>query len=263
MKNIILAIGAHPDDIDFFAGGTIAQFCKEGREAYFLITTNGQRGSLRSDTDPKTLIATREKEAKAAAEVLGVKEVFFLGYKDGFLDRTPHLELREQFIKYIRKLKPNILMTFDPWNPYEPHSDHRKVSLAAFESCYFCHYPLFHPESKPIHFVSEIWLFRSPNPDTWIQLKNVRSKVKALSKHASQIQMLREEIMGQLKSANVDTSILESLDNKTLLDIFVRNMAEQDGKKPGYKLAEAFKVFKIGYVEDVRKIIESINKQKK
>ncbi len=257
MKDVILAIGAHPDDIDFFAGGTIAKFCKEGMEAYFIITTNGQRGSLDSNADPKEIIWIREMEAREAAEVLGVREVFFLGYEDGFLDKIPHLELREHFIKYIRKLKPKIVMTFDPWCPYEPHGDHRKVALAAFESCYFAHYPLFHPESPP-HFVSELWLFRSLTPNHWVQLKNVRVKVKALMKHASQVKMLRQEILEQLKVASVDTTILEQIDLKTTLDVFIKKMAQQWGKEKEYELAEAFKVSKLGYYEEIKEFLESV-----
>jgi len=115
---------------------------------YFIITTDGQRGSLDLKTNPQELIKIRENEAKNAAKVLGVKEVFFLGYEDGFLDNISHLELREKYINFIRKLKPKIVLTFDPWYPYEPHSDHRKTAMAAFESCYFSHYPLFHPEAK-------------------------------------------------------------------------------------------------------------------
>ncbi|NVM27901.1 MAG: PIG-L family deacetylase [Candidatus Helarchaeota archaeon] len=261
MKEIVLVIGAHPDDIEFMAGGTIAKFSKEGKEVYFLITTNGQRGSLQPDADPKTIISTREAEARAAAEVLGVKDVIFLGYEDGFLDRTPHLELREKYVYQIRKLKPRIVMTFDPWNTYEQHSDHRKVALAAFESCYFCHYPLFHPEFKLAkHFVSEIWLFRSPTPNTWISLNNkeVRTKIKAIMKHASQVQMLKEEIFGQLEAEAIDYSLIQQVDNQTLVDIFVRNMTEEAGKKKGYKFAEAFKVVTIGYAEDVKRILSAM-----
>jgi LmbE family N-acetylglucosaminyl deacetylase len=220
MKDVILAIGAHPDDIDFFAGGTITKFCKEGMEAYFIITTNGQRGSLDSNADPKEIIRIREMEAREAAEVLGVREVFFLGYEDGFLD-------------------------------------HRKVALAAFESCYFAHYPLFHPESPP-YFVSELWLFRSPTPNHWVQLKNVRVKVKALMKHASQMKMLRQEILEQLKAASVDTTILEQIDLKTIVDVFVKKMAQQWGKEKKFELAEAFKVSKLGYYEEIKEFLESV-----
>ncbi|MHA1380476.1 MAG: PIG-L deacetylase family protein [Candidatus Helarchaeota archaeon] len=259
MKNIILAIGAHPDDIEFFAGGTIEIFTDEGKSVFFIITTDGQRGSLNLHTNPQQLIKVRKYEARAASQILGVKEVIFLGYEDGFLDNIPHLELREKYIYYIRKLKPDIVLTFDPWNPYEPHSDHRKTALAAFESCYFSHYPLFHPETKlKPHFVSELWLFRSPSPNTWIPLKNVRKKVKALLKHKSQMQMLKDEIIQQLKTSGVDTTIIEQLDIKTTVDIFVRRVAEAEGKEKGYKFAETFKVFKLGYVEDVKKIIESL-----
>jgi LmbE family N-acetylglucosaminyl deacetylase len=262
MKDVILAIEAHPDDIEFMAGGTIDQFCTEGKEVYYLITTNGQRGSLNPNADPQEIISTREMEARAAAQTLGVKDVIFLGYEDGFLDRIPLLELREKYIYYIRKLKPRIVMTFDPWNPYESHSDHRKTALAAFESCYFCHYPLFHKDQNlPKHFVAEVWLYRSPSPNTWIPLKSLRPKVKAILKHASQVEMLKEEISGQLQAANVDTSLLEQIDNKTLIDLFIRRMAEDTGKIANYKFAEAFKVLELGYATEVRKILESMSTQ--
>ncbi len=261
MQDRILCISAHPDDIEFLAGGTLIQFCKAGKEVHYLITTDGQRGSLDPESDPKRIIEIREKEARDAADIIGVKNIVFLGYEDGFLDRIPHLELREKYIYYIRKLKPNIVMTFDPWNPYEPHSDHRKTALAAYESCYFCHYPLFHPDfNLPKHFVSEVWLFRSPNPNTWIELskKEMRIKVKALLEHKSQMQMLVREILEQLEADTIDTTILKQIDTKTLVDIFATKAAEEDGKEKDYKLAEAFNVRKIGYADDVKKILSSI-----
>jgi len=261
MKDVVLAIGAHPDDIEFFTGGTIAQFCESGKEVFYVITTDGQRGTLDPAANPQDIIKTREKETRDAAESLGVKEVFFLGYEDGFLDQIPHLELREKYIYYIRKLKPHIVMTFDPWNPYEPHSDHRKTAMAAFESCYFSHYPLFHPDQNlSKHFVGELWLFRTPQPNTWIplQLKGLRTKVKALLKHATQMDMLKEETIEQIKAASIDISVIEHVDTKTLIDIFVRRMAEDAGKSGGHKFAEAFNVLKLGYAEDIKKGISSL-----
>jgi len=258
---VVLAIGAHPDDIEFFAGGTLVQWSQEGKEVYLLITTDGRRGSLKPETSPETLISIRKKEACNAAKILHAKKVFFLEYEDGFLDQTSHLELREKYIYYIRKLKPQLVLTFDPWNPYEPHSDHRKTALAAFESCYFSHYPLFHPEQKlSKHFVSEIWLFRSSSPDRWVPLKSriLRTKVKALLAHKSQMHMLLQEITEQLHAASINTSFLNQIDMKTLIDLFVRNTAEEIGQVKGYKYAEAFKVFKLGYVENVRQILQSM-----
>ncbi len=260
MKEVVLAIGAHPDDIEFFAGGTIAQFNEEGKTVFCLIITNGQRGTLDPNANSQEIIKVRQKETRDAAAVLGVKEVFCLGYEDGFLDLTPHLELRERCIYYIRKLKPHIVMTFDPWNPYEPHSDHRKTALAAFESCYFAHYPLFHPDQNlSKHFVGELWLFRTPKPNTWVPLqsKGLRIKVKALLKHATQMDMLKEETFEQLKATFIDISSVEHVDTKTIVDIFVRRIAEDAGKLGGHKFAEAFNVLKLGYAEDIKKVLRS------
>ncbi|MHA1266634.1 MAG: PIG-L deacetylase family protein [Candidatus Helarchaeota archaeon] len=262
MSDVVLAISAHPDDIEFLAGGTLVQFQQQGMEIYYLITTNGQRGSLEPGADPQTIIETRRQEAQAAGKIIGVKEIFNLGYEDGFLDQVPHLELRKHYIYHIRKLRPRIVMTFDPWNPYEPHSDHRKTALAAYESCYFCHYPLFHPEfGLPKHFVSEIWLFRTHTPNKWVPLtaKELRIKIKALLQHKSQMHMLVQEIREQLQAEQIDTTLLEQMGIQTLVDIFVRNIANETGKSQGYRFAESFLVRKIGYAEDVKKVLKSLS----
>jgi len=81
MKNkIVLAVGAHPDDIDFVASGTIAKWVEEGATIYYLICTDGSRGSSDPKMTHKKLAAMRKKEQQVAAKILGVKDVFFLGF---------------------------------------------------------------------------------------------------------------------------------------------------------------------------------------
>ena len=143
----VLLFTAHAADAEFFAGGTIARFVAGGRDVYEVITTNNERGSF--ELDRETLIAdSRDKEARAAARVLGKKEIFFLEYPDGFLTDYPFNEIREKFMRFIRRLKPQTVMTFDPWAPFEPHQDHRVVGMAAMEAASFAQMPLFYPEHK-------------------------------------------------------------------------------------------------------------------
>ena len=160
-NKVILILVAHADDTEFLAGGTIAKFASQGWEIYEVITTDNRRGSY--ELDSETLIKQSEEEAKKASELLGKKDVIFLRYPDGMLSDYPLNELREKFIRLIRKYKPKIVFTFDPWAPFEPHPDHRMVAMAAVEAVSFAQNPKFHPEhleeGLETHQVAECYYF--------------------------------------------------------------------------------------------------------
>jgi LmbE family N-acetylglucosaminyl deacetylase len=110
-KNV-LGVFAHPDDPDFGAGGTIAKLVKDGARVTYAIVTDGSQGGEDPKQKDSELVAIREKEQKAAARVLGVKKVEFLGYKDGHL--SPDLKLRHDIVRMIRKYKPELVITHTP-----------------------------------------------------------------------------------------------------------------------------------------------------
>ena len=85
----LMAVSAHPDDMEFGAGATITKWIREGWEGCLVICTDGGKGTSDPDMDPKELIATRTSEAKAAAAALGIHDVVFLGHPDGELEDTP------------------------------------------------------------------------------------------------------------------------------------------------------------------------------
>ena len=134
----VLGVMAHPDDLDFMCGGTIAAFARNGADVYYLILTDG--GSAESEMSQAKLIATRRKEQRAACKTLGVKDVFFCDYPDGCLENCR--EVRCDIVKRIRMLKPDAVITWDPSVLYSAregyinHPDHRAVGQATLDAVY-------------------------------------------------------------------------------------------------------------------------------
>src|SRR5207245_9920503 len=128
-----LVVMAHPDDAEFGAAGTVARWAREGRHVSYLILTDGNRGTEDPEMTPERLAKIRHAEQRAAAAKLGVREVFFLGYDDGSLERT--LALRRQITRWIRRCKPTVVVASDPsrWfagQTYINHPGHRAAGEA-------------------------------------------------------------------------------------------------------------------------------------
>ena len=128
----ILVIMAHPDDAEFICGGTIARLAADGCDISYVLVTSGNRGSHEADMTMERLAKIREEEQRHAADMLGVREVTFLGHNDGEVEVT--LALRGELVHAIRRAQPDVLFTFDPWRPYEIHPDHRNVGLCALDA---------------------------------------------------------------------------------------------------------------------------------
>jgi len=248
-KRVILILVAHADDTEFFAGGTIARLASEGWEIYEVITTDNRRGSF--DLPSNKLIKQSEKEAREAGRILGKKEVIFLRYPDGMLRDYPINELREKYIKLIRKYQPRIVFTFDPWTPFEPHPDHQVVATSAVEAISFSHNPKFYPAHfkqglKP-HLVPEIYYFaKSPiYANTVIDITNfIDKKISALCAHDSQMKLTIDELKMSLKAIGIAPKTAKGLDRnnyKGVIELMVRIYAEGIGKKAGYKYGEEFR----------------------
>jgi len=254
-KGCVLIFSAHADDAEFLAGGTVARFVSEGMDVYEVITTNNERGSF--ELDRETLVKqSREIEAKKAAQVLGKKDVFFLEYPDGFLADYPINELRAKFIKFIRKLKPQIVMTFDPWAKNEPHPDHRMVATAAMEAVSFSHMPLFHPEHakegfKP-HLVTETYYFaKDPvGSNKIVDITDfIDKKIDALCAHTSQMKLTIDDIRLTLQAtgAEVDKLVMLDRDNyRPAIELFIKGWAQNVGSKAGFQYGEEFRYEQAG-----------------
>jgi len=190
-KKTILAIGAHPDDIEFGCSITVRNFIKNGYEAYYVIITNGENGFKIPAKSKQERIIIRRKEQLQAAKKTGVKKVYFLGFKDGFLEYSD--TLRKKITLLIRKIKPEILFSFDPANTdFDSvnlfHRDHRITALAAFDAVFaaknrFIYKNNIHTE----HTVSKIYFFGTNKPNLFLDIsQDIDFKLDLLSSFKSQ-----------------------------------------------------------------------------
>ncbi|HEX9796040.1 MAG TPA: PIG-L deacetylase family protein [Anaerolineales bacterium] len=191
----VLVVLAHPDDPEFFCGGTVARWAQEGRHIVYCLLTRGDKGADEPGVDPADLAQTREAEQRAAARVLGVAQVIFLDYRDGEL--TVDRDLRRDVVRVVRQVRPDVLITSDPSNYYGSfvnHSDHRAAGQAALDAVWpgarsALYYPeLYQDEGLEPHKVREVWIAGAVHPDTVVDITDSYSrKLKALEAHQSQI----------------------------------------------------------------------------
>jgi LmbE family N-acetylglucosaminyl deacetylase len=224
-----LTIGAHPDDAEFGAGGTLARWAKAGCEVSMLVVTDGSKGSWDPDASPAQLAIARQSEQKAAAAVLGATgEVVYLGYVDGELEYS--VELRKGICEWIRKLRPEVVLTHDPWRRYMLHPDHRATGWGAIDGVVAARDHLFFPElGLPKHRPTALLLWAADEPDYWEDISETfNTKLEALLMHSSQAQSTM--------------SNASSEDGPKVFIARVRQSAAQQGEAVGLALAESFKL---------------------
>ena len=191
-----MVIVAHPDDPEFFCGGTIARWVRQGMEIVYLVLTNGDKGSDEVTMTSGRLAALRQEEQRAAAQILGVEGVIFLGETDGELQAT--LSLRRQVVREIRRYRPHIVVCPDPatyyfGSTYVNHPDHRAAGQVALEAIFpAARNRMYHPEllaeGLSPHAVREIYLIGTSYPDCWVDITDsIDLKIEAIQAHASQV----------------------------------------------------------------------------
>lgn len=189
----IVAIAAHPDDIESWCAGTLARAIDRGSEVRLLLVTSGDKGSSDPATTPEAVATRRKAEARAAATELHIAEVAFLRYPDGEVEDTR--PLRRDLVACIRKWRPEIVFTHDPEHPLPPylsHRDHRVVGRAVLDALYpLARDPLNFPDllkqGLAPHAVREAWLFASSMADTYVDISaGFERKIAARLAHASQ-----------------------------------------------------------------------------
>ena len=221
---VVLGVAAHPDDLDAGAAGTFAQWAKRGAKCYYLILTDGGRGSMDPKVQQDKLVAMRQEEQRAAGKIIGLTDVFFLNYADTEL--TVDRALKRDIVYYIRKLKADVVVTTDPSVIYFKsrgfinHTDHRAAGLATIDAVY----PLaknaysfteFEKEGIKPHKVKAIYLMGFGEGDEAVDITDTMElKMKAIAAHKSQA-------LGQNGE-------------------FLKQMSELLGQKSGYKYAESF-----------------------
>ena len=185
---VALAIGAHPDDVEFGAGATLARWSAAGCVAHHLICTDGAKGSWDPSADPAELVVTRQAEQRAAAKALGATgEVVFLGWPDGELESG--LRQRWEVAYWIRRLRPDVVLGHDPWKRYRLHPDHRRAGLLTVEAIVAAREPhVFAEQQLAHHRPAALLLFEADEPDHVEDASGfVDAKLAALEAHISQL----------------------------------------------------------------------------
>jgi LmbE family N-acetylglucosaminyl deacetylase len=224
---IALGIGAHPDDLDYMAAGSLARLAAEGCDVYYVIITDGSKGSSDKTMSSKELVKLRQDEQRAACKILGVKDVFFLGYEDGMLEVT--MQLKCDIVRQIRRLKPDVVFAMDPSMLYDTergfinHPDHRAGGQAVMDAVFplardHLSFPeLYNDEKLEPHKVKTLLLTNFTTQNFFIDIQDtLQLKLDALAAHASQVP--------DLAAAHT----------------MIRQMAEATGKQTNLQFAEGF-----------------------
>ena len=215
-----MIIFAHPDDAEGNCGGTTAKWVREGKIIHYLVLTNGDKGSDDPSMTSEKLAEIRGKEQEAAAKVLGVSGITFLGIPDGELEVS--LPIRKEITRLIRLHQPAVIFTHDPWKVYQVHPDHRAAGFLTLDAVIVARDRLHYPDQlskvlKPCS-VKEICLFGTEYPDFWVDIsESIEIKLQAVRCHVSQ-GLAAEEVQKR-----------------------IRTRALEVGKEKGYLYGEAFK----------------------
>jgi LmbE family N-acetylglucosaminyl deacetylase len=191
-----MVIAAHPDDADFGPAATAAAWIDQGSVGWLVCCTSGDAGGEDPFMDPLELAATREREQRAAADVVGYAGVTFLHMPDGALAND--LILREHLVREIRTFLPDAVLATDPETMFYGahgvnHTDHRAAGMAAVDAAYpAARNPMAFPwlarSGLAAHRVRRLYLFWSNQPDVWVDVTaTLDRKLEALRAHASQI----------------------------------------------------------------------------
>ncbi len=208
----VMAIFAHPDDPEFFAGGALAQWAAAGAIVVYVLATSGDKGSADVDMTSERLVEIREEEQRAAAAVIGCTDVIFLRRRDGEL--TPSLDLRRDLVRLIRLKQPDIVVTNDPttfWYGDRAlnHPDHRAIGEATLAAVFpIARDRLNHPEMERDegllpHKVKQLYLAGANQPNVKVDISDtIETKITALREHNSQIADM--EAMAERQRSRID-----------------------------------------------------------
>jgi LmbE family N-acetylglucosaminyl deacetylase len=220
-----LVVFAHPDDAEFMCGGTVAAWAREGTEVHYCVITDGSAGSNEPGVTREQMIPIREREQRAAARILGVSSLSFLGFRDGELEVT--LETRRAVTRVVRRVRPDVIVAPDPsrlWSGsgYVNHWDHKQAGTLALcavmpDAPSRPQFPELLDEGLEPFEVPNLWL-TAEEPDTYVDItKTLDLKLEALRAHASQ--------------------------GGEEAETWVRERARELGRQGGMEYAEAFRAF--------------------
>lgn len=218
----VMVIAPHPDDPEFGIAGTVAKWTLSGKKVIYVICTNGDKGTIDPDMKPEVLTKIRQEEQIAAAKVLGVTQVIFLGYPDQGLEETP--EFRKEIVRQIRIFQPEIVATNDPYRKYLLHRDHRITGQVVLDAVYpfardYLAYPDLAAQGYKPHKVTEVLTWGTDEPNYWSDItETFHLKFSALRCHVSQV----------------------GTRDSTQMQAWLKERAMKAAKGKGFELAEEF-----------------------
>jgi LmbE family N-acetylglucosaminyl deacetylase len=221
-----LVISAHPDDLDFGCCGTVALWRQAGTRVAYVICTDGSKGSEDPAVSPQEVARIRQTEQRAAARIVGVEDVSFLGFPDGELENGP--ALRREIVAAVRRFQPELVLCQDPANrafenPYVSHRDHREAGEATFDALYpaagsIRFFPELLTDGLVPHRPAEVLFFGTHAPNHWVDITQVMDlKLRAIFAHASQV------------------------GHRSELEAFIRERFHEAGRAAGCQYAEPFR----------------------
>jgi LmbE family N-acetylglucosaminyl deacetylase len=223
----LMVISPHPDDCEFGTAGTASRLSREGKKVVYVICTNGDKGSSDRTMTSLKLAGIREKEQRAAADLIGVSEVVFLRFPDQGLEDSH--EFRKALVREIRRYRPFVVATSDPYRKYMWHRDHRIAGQVAADAVFpysrdHLAYPDLLKEGFEPHKVREMWFWGSDEPNLRMDITaTFETKLAALACHKSQF-----DVNEQMKTR-------------------IREMATMSAKGEKFELAEAFHRIELRY----------------
>jgi LmbE family N-acetylglucosaminyl deacetylase len=193
-----MVVTAHPDDAEYGCSGSVVKWCRLGWDVVYVLCTDGSKGTEDREISSEDLAKLRAEEQIEAGKTLGLKNVEFLGYPDGYLE--PTLELRRDISRQIRKWKPDVLITVNPTRDlmssgYVGHPDHFAAGEAALSAVFpsardHLTFPELLEEGLEPHKVREVWIMSfGDSADFWNPLteQDVDTSIAALQNHVSQV----------------------------------------------------------------------------
>lgn len=199
----MMVVTPHPDDAEFGVAGTVLKLTREGKKIVYVVCTNGDKGTSDRNMKPEDLVKIRQKEQRAAAKLLGVSEVEFMGYHDQGLEDTP--EFRKALVRLIRRYRPEVVVTANPYIKYMWHRDHRITGQAVLDAVFpyardYLSYPELLEEGLEPHKVREVWLWGPEDANHYSDITDTFDiKIEALGCHKSQVGNIPQEMRDRMR----------------------------------------------------------------
>ena len=220
-----MVVTPHPDDAEISCGGTVANWIRQGTSVYYVLCSDGSKGTEDPDMTPERLAKIRYEEQMEAAKTLGVKEVVALGYPDGELEDTR--EFRGHLVRALRRFRPEVVICPDPYRrSFYFHRDHRIVGQVTQDAVFpyardRLHFPEHEAEGLAPHKTGTLMFWGPEEIETYVDIsESMDIKADALRCHRSQLGGLAED---------------ESIG-------WLRSWCAEMGKKAGYAYAEGYRV---------------------